>query len=323
MKKRIPILVVIVLAALVPLVVKSPYYMHILILAMMYIMLTEGLNLLTGYLGFLSLGHIAFMGLGAYTSALLSLNFGISPLLCMPVAGLASAAFSYLIGKITFRVRGAYFVIMTSAYCEITKLVINNSTEVTNGPMGLRGVPSPVIFGFTIHGKVPYYYFGLVLVIITVYVCSRFANSRTGRACIALREEEKIASAIGIDFNRYAMMAAVIGGFFAGIAGSYYVHYTNFISPDIFGWSYTTTILLMLVIGGKGTISGPIVGSLVFSFIPELLRKYDDFRLPIYGVLLMVAVLFMTNGIVSVCKNAFTALKAKTHSFDSKAKGGK
>ena len=105
---------------------------------------------------------------------------------------------------------------------------------------------------------------------------------------------------MGVSFKKYAMIAVVVGGFIGGIAGSYYVHYTNYISPDIFGWSYTTTMLLMLVIGGKGTIAGPVVGSLVFSFVPELLRAYDKFRLPLYGLILMIAILVMPNGIVSL-----------------------
>lgn len=305
MKKILPVLIVIVLAALVPVVVKNPYYLHILILGMMYIMMTEGLNLVTGYMGLLSVGHIAFLGLGAYTSALLSLNFGITPLVCMVASGLVAALFSFLLGKITLRVRGAYFVIMTTAYCEIIKLIMNNSHEVTNGPMGLRGVPNVMLFGLELKSKVSYYYFGLILVIITVYVCKRVVDSKYGRAFKAIREHEHTAASVGISFSKYGMIAAVIAGFFAGIAGSYYVHYTNYISPDIFGWSYTTTMLLMLVIGGKGTIAGPIVGSILFSFVPELLRQYDKLRLPLYGIILMVSILLMPDGIVAVAKDLY------------------
>ena len=299
MKRRILITAVLLIALLLPMAVKSAYYIHILILAMMYIMMTEGLNLLTGYVGLLSVGHIAFLGIGAYASALISLNFGVTPLLCMLIAGIVSALFSFFVGTITLRVRGSYFVILTSALSEITKLVVNNSEAVTNGPMGLRNVPSPVLFGFEISSKVSYYYFGLVLVVITTYVCYRIVNSKYGRAFKALREQEELARTVGIGFKRYAMVTVVVSGFFAGVAGSYYVHYTNFISPDIFAWSYTTTMLLMLVIGGKGTIAGPIIGSLLFSFIPELLRAYDDFRLPIYGLILMVSILLMPDGIIA------------------------
>lgn len=302
MKKKMLVGAAIGLAVLVPLIVRSPYYMHIMVLAMMYIMLTQGLNLITGYVGLLSLGQVAFLGLGGYSSALLALNFGWPPLLCILIGGIGAAVFSFLLGKITFKVRGAYFVIMTSAYSEITRLVINNSKEITNGPMGLRNIPSPSIFGFELDTTVRYYYFGLVLAAITTFICYRLVDSRTGRAFKALREEEALARSVGISFTRYAMIAAVFGGFFAGIAGGYYAHYTNFISVDLMTWNYTTTILLMLVIGGKGTILGPILGSLLFSFVPELLRAYDSYRLPIYGVILMVAVLLMPEGMVSIGK---------------------
>ena len=300
MKRRIVVFAVIAAAALVPLVVRSPYYLHILILAMWYIMMTEGLNLITGYVGLLSIGHIAFVGLGAYTSALVSLHAGLPVFVCMLIAGIFSAFMSFLIGKITFRVRGSYFVIMTSAFNEIIKLVINNSHDVTNGPMGIRDVKPASLFGFEIKSKEAVYYLGLVLVIITVYTCWRVIDSRIGRAFKGLREQENIANAVGISFSKYAMYATIIGGFFAGVAGAYYVHYTHFISPDVFNWSYTTTMLLMLVIGGKGTIIGPIIGSLIFSFLPELLRAYDNYRLPIYGLVLIVATILFPNGLISL-----------------------
>ena len=296
--KKIAIAVGIVVAVLLPQFVTSSYYMHIMVLAMMYILLTQGLNLMVGYFGQLSLGHQAFLGLGGYASALLAIRLGWPVLLCMLIGGLFAALCSYLIGKVTFTSRGSYFVIITTAFAEIVRMIINNSTSITNGPMGLRDVPSPSLFGYMLTTKTDHYYLGLVLAGIAVYTCYRIVNSRTGRAFLALREQEALANSVGISYSRYAMIAAVVGGFFAGIAGGYYAHYANFISTDVITFSYTVTMLLMIVIGGKGTILGPIFGALLFSFIPELLREYDDLRLPIYGVILMLSVLLMPKGIL-------------------------
>ncbi|MDL2213949.1 branched-chain amino acid ABC transporter permease [Clostridia bacterium OttesenSCG-928-O13] len=321
-KKRIPVFVLLVVAALVPLLVKSEYYMHICVLAMMYIMLTQGLNLLTGYIGQLSLGHQTFLGLGGYCSALLALNFGVPVLLAMLIAGLFAAVCSYLIGLVTFRMRGSYFVIITTAFAEIVRLVINNSTEVTNGPMGLRGIPSPNLFGFIIKSKTSFYYFGLILAVITVFVCYRIVDSRTGRAFVALREEEQLANSVGINFARYAMIAAVVGGFFAGIAGGFYAHYANFISTDVITFNYTVTMLLMVIIGGKGTIMGPVLGAVLFSFVPELLRAVDTLRLPIYGLILMIAVLAMPKGIMPVLSRLYGRITDKLGTKKAEAKEG-
>ncbi|MDR0840817.1 MAG: branched-chain amino acid ABC transporter permease [Christensenellaceae bacterium] len=303
--KKLPVFVLLAVAAVLPLFVKSEYFMHICVLAMMYIMLTQGLNLLTGYIGQLSLGHQTFLGLGGYASALLAIKLGVPVLLAMLLAGLFTVVCSFLIGLVTFRMRGSYFVIMTTAFAEIVRLVINNSTAVTNGPMGLREIPPPVIFGLIIKSKISSYYFGLVLAVITVFICYRIVDSRTGRAFVALREHEALANSVGISFARYSMVAAVVGGFFAGIAGGFYAHYTHFISTDVITFSYTVTILLMLIIGGKGTIMGPVLGAIIFSFVPEALRAVDNLRLPIYGLILMISVLAMPKGLMPVLSRAY------------------
>lgn len=303
--------IMLVLAILFPVVVKSSYYIHIMVLAMMYIILTQGLNLLVGYIGQLSLGHQAFLGIGAYTSALLALKLGAPVFLAMLIAGLFSALCSFLIGCVTLRLRGSYFVIITSAFAAIVKQFVNNAKDLTNGPMGLRNVPQPVLFGHTLSSKVEFYYMGLFLAVITVYVCYRLVDSRIGRAFLALREHEQLANSVGISFSKYAMIAAVIGGFFAGIAGGYYAHYAKFISVDVITFSYTITMLLMIVIGGKGTIVGPILGAILFSFIPELLRASDTLRLPIYGLILMLSVIFMPKGLMPILSHAYASLEMR------------
>lgn len=313
MKKNIILIgFFLIIAILFPLVIQSEYLIHIMILAFMYILLTQGLNLLAGYVGQLSLGHQAFLGIGGYTSAILAIKLGIPVIFAMLLAGIFTAACSYLIGTLTFRTRGSYFVIMTTAFAEIVRQVITNEKELTNGPMGIRDIPYPNIFGFEIATKTQFYYLGLVLSIIAIYICYRIIDSRAGRACVAIREQEALAGTVGISFTYYAMMAAVVGGFFAGIAGSYYAHYAQFISNDVIKFDYCITMLLMIVIGGKGTIVGPIIGAILFSFIPEFLRSLDTLRLPMYGLILMVSVLFMPKGLMPVLSKAFKRIE---HSF--------
>lgn len=300
MKKQVKLLIwagVIAVALIIPQFINSEYYMHLLVYVMMYIMLTQGLNLLTGYLGQLSLGHQTFLGIGAYTSALLAMKAGFPVWSGIILGGVFGAVGSFLISRVTFRVRGSYFVVMTTAFVGIVRLFINNTTALTNGPMGLRAVPPLSLFGYTFLTKASYYYLGVVLASITVYVCYRIAYSRTGRAFVALREHEQLANSVGISFSYYLMISAVVGGFFAGIAGGYYAHYAQFLSPDVLSHNYTITMLLMIVIGGKGTIVGPLLGAIIFTFVPELLRAYEDYRLPIYGAILILSVLCMPQGI--------------------------
>ena len=288
-----------------PLWLQNQYHLHIAIQAGIFAMLAMSLNLLLGYTGQLSLGHAAFFGLGGYTSALLGKHLDwpvpLGFVLAVVVAGLAG----YLIGRLSLRLRGAYFVLVSLSFAGVIALVSVNWIDLTNGPLGLPNVAAPVLAlpgvgELVFLSKTSYYYLVLVFAALSYVVCQRLVRSRFGRACIALRENEILAQAVGVNGTRYLVVTAVVSAAMAGAAGSLYVHYTRFVSPEIFLFSYTVSMVIMVVAGGKGTLLGPVVGAILFTVLPEVLRAVTSYQwqMLLYGVLLILTIFFLPKGIV-------------------------
>ena len=228
------------LAALTaPLWLPDPYFLHILIMAAIFWVLALSLNLLLGYTGQLSLGHAAFFGIGAYTSALLTLRAEWSFWAALPAATLAAALTGWAIGRLALKLRGAYFVLVTISFAGVIALVSVNWMELTNGPLGLPGVPAPAVGPWSLRAKPAYYYLVLAALALAILVCRRLVRSRIGRAFVALRENEPLAESIGIDVTHYLVVAGALSAALAGLAGSLYAHYARFVSPEVFGFSYT------------------------------------------------------------------------------------
>ncbi len=292
----------IALAALAtaPVWLQSPYHLHILIMAGIFAILALSLNLLLGYTGQLSLGHAAFFGIGAYTSALLTLRLEWSFWGALPAATAAAAAAGWAIGRLALKLRGAYFVLVTISFAGVISLVSVNWMELTNGPLGLPGVPAPELGPWSFRTKSAYYYLVLAGVALAWLICRRLVRSRIGRAFLALRENEALAESVGIDVTRYLVLAAVFSAALAGMAGSLYAHYTRFVSPEVFLFTYTITMVIMVVAGGKGTLSGPLVGALLFTVLPEALREATSWQWQMlaYGVILVLLIVFLPRGIV-------------------------
>ena len=317
MNRYLPWLFVALLAS-VPLWLTDFYFMHILITTGIFIIAAMSLNLLLGYTGQLSLGHVAFFGIGAYTSALVSLGFqvelfrgftvGLAPkpawfaMLCgIVIAGLTG----YAIGKLSFRVRGAYFVIVSISFAEVVRLVAVNWVELTQGPMALNNIPALTLgagaFEISFLRKPAFFILVLVAGVASFIVLSRLVHSRAGRAMVALRENESLAMSVGIDVTRYLVIATIISAAMAGMAGALYTHYIRIVDPDIFLFIYTVTMVIMVVTGGKGTLAGPIVGGIIFGFVPEFLRAMaiqPEVQWIIYGTLMILVVYFLPQGIV-------------------------
>ncbi|MGH7322342.1 MAG: branched-chain amino acid ABC transporter permease [Candidatus Rokuibacteriota bacterium] len=283
----------------------NPYYLHILIMAGIFAILALSLNLLLGFTGQLSLGHAAFFGIGAYASALVTLRqqwpAGAGFVAAVLLAGLAG----YAIGRVSLKLRGAYFVLVTISFAGVTHLVSLNWMDLTNGPLGLPGVPPaelvvPGILALSFRSKPAYYYLVLIAAAAAYFVCHRLVYSRIGRAFVALRENEALAESVGIDGTRYLVLAAVVSAAMAGGAGSLYAHYTRFVSPEVFLFTYTVTMVIMVVAGGKGTLAGPVVGAVLFTALPEALREVTSWQwqMVLYGVLLILTVVFVPKGIV-------------------------
>jgi branched-chain amino acid transport system permease protein len=277
------------------------------------------LNLLLGYTGQLSLGHVAFFGIGAYVSSLISLGFAVhllpdllvslepQPVWLGMLSGVVVAGFfGWAIGKIAFKVRGAYFVIVTISFAEVVRLVALNWDELTQGPMALNNIPPltlalPRLFEISFIGKTANYYLVLVVALLSYVVIARLVRSRAGRAMIALKENEPLAVSVGIDVTRYLVLAAVASAAIAGAAGALYAHYIRIVDPNVFLFIYTVTMVIMVVAGGKGTLAGPIVGGLIFGLLPEVLRSFaigPEVQWIVYGVLMILVVYLLPNGIV-------------------------
>lgn len=306
------------LFATVPFWLGNLYYLHILITTGIFMIAAMSLNLLLGYTGQLSLGHVAFFGIGAYTSALVSLGFDLSitenytfvltpkPVWFAFLCGIAVAAiFGWLIGRISFKVRGAYFVIVTISFAEVARLTALNWLDLTEGPMALNNIP-PFTFGFpglwelTFYKKEPNYWLVLAVAVVSYIIIRRIVHSRVGRAMIALRENEPLATSIGVDVTKYLVLATIVSAGMAGAAGGLYTHYVRIVDPDVFLFIYTVTMVIMVITGGKGTLAGPVVGGLIFGILPVILRTFaaPEVQWIIYGILMILIVYFLPEGIV-------------------------
>ena len=297
--------VVLAAAGTAPLWVWNPYHLHTLIMAGIFAVLALSLNLLLGYTGQLSLGHAAFFGIGAYATALLTVKLEWSPWLGLAAATAVPAAAGYGIGRLALKLRGAYFVLLTISFAGVVSLVSVNWMDLTNGPLGLPGVPPvtvtlPGLPELSLRTKPAYYYLVLASVVAAYLLCRALVHSRVGRALVALRENETLAVSVGIDGTHYLVLAAVISAGMAGFAGGLYAHYTRFVSPEVFLFTYTVTMVIMVVAGGKGTLAGPVVGAVLFTVLPEALRAMASWQwqMLLYGVLLIAVLFFLPRGIV-------------------------
>jgi branched-chain amino acid transport system permease protein len=283
----------------VPALLKN-YGIHLFTSWLVFVIANMGLNLTVGYAGQKSLGHAAFFGIGAYTSALLTLRLEWSFWLGLPAAALTAGLAGWAIGRLALKVRGAYFVLVTISFAGVISLVSVNWMDLTNGPLGLPGVPAPSLASLSLRTKPAYYYLVLIAAGAAYLVCHRLVSSRLGRAFLALRENEALAESVGVDPTHTLVLAAVVSAAMAGVAGSLYAHYTRFVSPEVFLFSYTVTMVIMVVAGGKGTLLGPVIGALLFTVLPEALREAMawQWQMLAYGVLLVVLVYFLPRGIV-------------------------
>ena len=281
-------------AALVfPQIVGDQFIVRLAIQSGVYILLASAHNILMR-VGLLSLGPVAFYGLGAYVSAILTTRYQVPFPVAFLAAGVAAAAAGWVIGRLTLRLRAAYFVLVTLGVAECFRLVAVNWIDVTNGPMGITAVPPPAPW-FT--GYVPYYYFILALVVLMLSGLYRMEHSTIGRAMRAIRENEPLAQSVGISSFRYMMLAALVSSFIMGLAGSFYAHFFQFLGPEVLVFDLTITIVVMVIAGGRATLVGPVLGAIVFTVLPEVLRATQVWRMTIFGVLLMLIMLFMPNGI--------------------------
>lgn len=266
----------------------DPYILQILVTIGIGIILALGLNLITGVTGQLSLGHAAFMSIGAFTSAIITLRTGLPFSINLLLSGLLTAVVAAMIGFPILRLTGDYLAICTLGFAEIVKVVFLN-LDITNRALGLS-VPVP-------RSALPMPIVVLLVAILTIIASALIYNSRLGRAFKAIRDDEIAAESMGINIARYKVQSFAIGSFMAGIGGSLYAHFISYINPSDFGFLKSVDILSMVVLGGLGSIPGAVVGAAVLSAAPEFLRFMSQYRMLVYGALLVFLMIFRPNGL--------------------------
>jgi len=292
----------IAVAALLPVVITSEYDIHIFVMVWIFSLLVIGFNFIFGYIGQLSLGHGAYFAIGAYASALATSKWGVPFWVGLPFAAVVSAIFGLVIGVIALRWRSHFFVIATICFNMIIYIIILNWVSLTNGPVGIGGIPVPSLGGMSFSTKVHFYYLVLIFVLAALWFTQKIVSSPIGRAFAAIRENEPLAESVGVSAYRFATLAFVISTAMAGMAGSFYAHYVTYISPEVDEFSVMISILVMVVLGGKGTVLGPVIGAVIFTFLPEYLRFAKALRLPIFGFILILGIVFLPRGIITLPK---------------------
>ena len=266
-------------------------------LSFIYLLPALGLNLVYGYAGLLSLATGAFFGIGAYASALLALRLGWPFWLALLAAGLVCALLAVPMAVPALRLRSHSFVMVTLGFLVISESVAKNWVGLTRGDMGLIDIPRPRLGGAALASVTSLYYLTLVAAVLAALVFRAIVTSPAGRALVALRDDETLAAAYGLDTWRLKLAAFVLGAWLAGLGGSLYAHYTTVLDPLVFDVFHTLTLLTIVFGGGAGTLGGVLLGTLVFLFVPEALRVAPQWRMVLYGLLLIVFVFRLPGGL--------------------------
>lgn len=294
-----------VVAIAVLLVVDDPYPLRIATLGAIFAILAVGLNLTAGHLGLFDFGYVMYFGVGAYATAILTLRGHWSWEASLVAALIVSAVSGIAVGIVVLRLRGPYFVIATFSFLTVTYFAAINWKELTNGPLGLIGLPAAA-FELPGLGRVDGFDPRTALLIAlaglgtSALIAFRLTTSRIGRAWHAIRDNEDLAASVGIDPNRHAFIGLIVSATMGGLAGSIYAQYIGIVTPEVFAFGHMVNVLLMVVIGGTGTFLGPILGAFLVESVPELLRVAESFRLPIFGLLLIGTILFAPRGLVAL-----------------------
>jgi branched-chain amino acid transport system permease protein len=286
--------------ALFPLVSQDPFFLNILITTGIWAIAVWGVRLVMST-GQMTLGHAAYMAVGAYASSLLVMKAGLSFWLALPLSGLTASLVALMIGLPTLRIKGVYFSIITFAFAEIIRLIIINWPNVLGGSGGIPGIPSPEpLFSIPFTNRVAFYYLILFVSLITYSVMGAIENSRIGKIFSAIHEGDDLAQSVGINLMKYKLIAFCIGCFFAGLSGSIYAHYFNFASPEFFTIWQSVYCLLFVIVGGVGHVLGPLVGSFFMTLVPELLRKTKEYEPVVYALILILVMFLLPGGLISL-----------------------
>jgi len=298
---------------LTPLLVRNPYNLGILNLIGLYVIVVLGLNLFTGYAGQISLGHAAFFGLGAYGSAILTATYHFSPWPAMALTAAAVALVALILGVPTLRLSGHYLAMATLGFNYVISSILVQWDEVTGGPSGLSGVPSLSLFGVSFNSDLKFHYLVWTFALVALTLCLNLVRSGVGRGLAALAQDEVAAASFGVDVKREKIRVFILSAVFASVAGSLYAHYFGYVNPDAFSIFKSLDLVIMVVVGGMGSIWGTLFGVAFITLLPHLLDFLETYNDIIHGVILVIILLFLPQGFVSGLRDLIKTRLARRH----------
>jgi ABC-type branched-subunit amino acid transport system ATPase component/ABC-type branched-subunit amino acid transport system permease subunit len=316
--QRILIPALIVFLLFIPQIVPNVYYLRLIQIAAIFGIIAVGLDLLVGHTGLISLGHAGLFAIGAYTSSLLALKLGFSFWLALPLATLASGFIGLLLGIPSFRLAGVYLAMTTIALNIIVHKAIILMPELTRAAEGLQNIPMPRIGSFTLDVN-NYYYVILLFFLITLYLMKNFYRSSWGKVITCIRESELAAHFMGNSIYRYKLLAFVLSAAIAGMAGSLFAHLMGYINEPSFTWENSVLMLLMVIVGGRRELLGPVVGALLLIWMPQFVQRWDQYRHVVYGTMVIFFLLAAPAGIVGelhLLWNRFISSARTRHTID-------
>ncbi len=302
-KKKIVFLIsfLVVFPILVKYIPAVSNYLEVMIFAGIFCLVTIGLSLLMGYAGQISLGHAAFLGIGAYSSGILTAKFGMSPWIGI-LAGIAlSAAVAVIVGIPSLKLKGHYLAMATLGFGEIVFIVFNEEVNLTGGPSGFADIPYLHIGSFEFSSELAYYILVWSVVLIGLFFALNLIHSRVGRAWKAIHGNELAAEAMGVPTSRYKLKIFVLSSVYASIAGSLYTHYICFLNPSSFDLFWSIKFVMMVIVGGMNSVWGAIIGTVILTYLGnEWLTAFKHFDVLVYGLILLLITMFLPGGIVSL-----------------------
>lgn len=298
-----------------PWVAGNDYHLTVMSTAFIFAIATLGLNLITGYTGQLNLAHAGFMAVGAYTVGILTVDHDWSFWAAFPMAGVVSAFMGYFVGIVSLRLKGHFFSIFTLCVGYIMFLLIEKWESLTHGTVGIMGIPAPEPIGsVAFESPLALYYLTLFFLVMAVWAMRRIVKSLLGRTFIAIRNSDELAEALGINLMRNKTLAFMLSVFYAGMAGGLYAGFVRFIGPDIAGAHHTFDMMIFMIVGGLGTVLGPLLGAIGMPWLTQSLQFLQEYRFIVFGPILVALVIFLPHGIVG----SFLAWRARRDAKEGK-----
>ena len=319
-KIPLPVLIILAVLCFLPLYVRNLYVLHIAITLALTGALASSYNLSAGYAGQATFSHAAFYGIGAYIVAILGERFSISVWVCMPIAFVGAVLTSFLVGLPTLKLRGIYRIQCTIAFQVIFDTIILHWVDVTHGAVGFSSIAAPVFFGIKLATPSTFYYLAYAWLLINVLILWRLESSRLGFELLAIAGNESAADACGVNLRQRKLWAFSASAGLAAVTGCIFASYARAIGPSTFNISYSAVILCLALLGGSGKLFGGIVGAVILGIIPEVARVIQDYRMLVYGLLMVLIVIYMPDGVLGMASkltsrlhDSLSSAKAKKH----------